>query len=145
MDKKEYLSSYHEAEKQIKRLQSLHDEYTRMSFNVPGCNFDQVRVSKTRNLEAPFVKWIHKAMEVEDEINELRKNLEIIKNEILDSISALNNPEYERLLIYRYIDWLNWQSIADKMYYSQATIRRWHDLAIVEITVPEILSSDEQS
>ncbi len=126
MDKREYLSRYHEAEKKIKKLQALHDEYDRLSFNVPGCNFDQIRVSGTRNLEAPFVKWIHKAMEVEDEIDVLTKNLEIIKNEILDCISALKNPEYERLLIYRYIDWLNWQDIADKMFISISTLKRWH-------------------
>ncbi|MDD4469485.1 MAG: hypothetical protein RBR36_05170 [Bacilli bacterium] len=145
MDKREYLSRYHEAEKKIKKLQALHDEYDRLSFNVPGCNFDQIRVSGTRNLEAPFVKWIHKAMEVQYEIDELRKNLETIKNEILDCISAIGNSEYERLLIYRYIDWENWQDIADKMFYSKATIRRWHDLAIAEIKVPEKLSTDEQS
>lgn len=126
MDKREYLSRYHEAEKKIKKLQALHDEYDRLSFNVPGCNFDQIRVSGTRNLEAPFVKWIHQAMEVEYEIDELTKNLEIIKNEILDCISALKNPEYERLLIYRYIDWLNWQDIADKMFISISTLKRWH-------------------
>lgn len=102
-------------------------------------------MSGTRNLEAPFVKWIHKAMEVQYEIDELRKNLETIKNEILDCISAIGNSEYERLLIYRYIDWENWQDIADKMFYSKATIRRWHDLAIAEIKVPEKLSTDEQS
>ena len=84
-------------------------------------------------------------MEVQYEIDELRKNLETIKNEILDCISAIGNSEYERLLIYRYIDWLNWQDIADKMFYSKATIRRWHDLAMVEIEVPEKLSTDEQS
>jgi hypothetical protein len=145
MDKREYLSRYHEAEKKIKKLKALHDEYDRLSFNVPGCNFDQIRVSGTRNLEAPFVKWIHKAMEVEDEIDVLTKKLEIIKNEILDCISAIGNSEYERLLIYRYIDWENWQDIADKMFYSKATIRRWHDLAIAEIKVPEKLSTDEQS
>ena len=50
MDKREYLSRYHEAEKKIKKLQALHDEYDRLSFNVPGCNFDQIRVSGTRNL-----------------------------------------------------------------------------------------------
>ncbi len=144
MDKKEYLSRYHEAELKIKRLQRLHDEYIRLSFNVPGCNFEQIRVSGSRNLESPHAKWIHKAMDVDYEINQLKTNLFQIKHEILDCISELDNPEYERLLIYRYIDWLNWRDIADKMFYSQATIRRWHDLALEEIKVPEILSSDEQ-
>ena len=66
-------------------------------------------------------------MDVDYEINQLKTNLFQIKHEILDCISELDNPEYERLLIYRYIDWLNWRDIADKMFYSQATIRRWHD------------------
>lgn len=145
MNAREYLSRYHNMRLKLEKLEYLHEDYIRMSHYIPGVQFDLIRVSGTKSLKAPFEKWVHKAMEVQDEIDELTKNLEIIKNEILDCISALKNPEYERLLIYRYIDWLNWQDIADKMFYSKATIRRWHDLAMVEIEVPEKLSTDEQS
>lgn len=33
---------------------------------IPGVQFDQIRVSGTRNLEAPFVKWIHKVQTIRD-------------------------------------------------------------------------------
>ncbi|VEU82465.1 DUF1492 domain-containing protein [Acholeplasma hippikon] len=127
MNVKEYLSRYHETEEKILKLQQIVAEYLRLANTIPGVNLDQIRVDGTRKLDAPFVKWIHKALEVEDEIKELTNSLETIKNEILDCISALKNPEYERLLIYRYIDLLNWQIIADKMFISVSTLKRWHN------------------
>ena len=57
----------------------------------------------------------------------LTKQLPIVKDEILSVISDLDNPEFERLLIYKYIDWLTWKQIADKMFYSSASVRRMHD------------------
>jgi DNA-directed RNA polymerase specialized sigma subunit len=36
----------------------------------------------------------------------------------------------ERVLILRYIDWLTWNQIADKMYISRSTVKRWHLSAI---------------
>jgi len=38
------------------------------------------------------------------------------------------------VLIHRYIDWLSWNEISKKMYFSVATVRRWHDKAIKKIT-----------
>jgi len=144
MKPKEYLSRYHKMKVKIKKLQSLHDEYIRLSQNIPGCNFDDIRVDGTRNNEAPFVKWIHKALELEDDIKCLMRELPVVKNEILNSISTLENPEYKRLLIFKYIDWFSWREIADKMHYSIATIRRWHEKALIEIKVPKNMNRDEQ-
>lgn len=144
MDAKRYLSKYQKMKRRIKRLQDLHDEYIRLSFNIPGFSFDQIRVSGTRNLESPHAKWIHKAMEVDYDIEVLTKKLPLVKAEVLNTICEIDDPDLERLLIYRYIDWLTWGEIADKMHYSTATIRRWHEKAIALIKVPEILSSDEQ-
>lgn len=144
MKPKEYLSRYHKMKVKIEKLQSLHGEYIRLSQTIPGCNFDDIRVDGTRNNEAPFVKWIHKALELEDDIKHLMRKLPIIKNEILDSISTLENPEYKRLLIFKYIDWLSWREIADKMHYSIATIRRWHEKVLIEIKVPKNMNMDEQ-
>lgn len=137
MEVQKYLSRYHYMTVKLEKLQDLYDEYIRMSHSIPGVQFDQIRVSGTRNLEAPFVKWIHKAMGVDFDIENLKKDLPIVKGEILSVISELEDPELERLLIYKYIDWMTWRQIADKMYCSQATIRRWHEEAVELIKIPD--------
>ncbi|MDD2259443.1 MAG: DUF1492 domain-containing protein [Bacilli bacterium] len=137
MSVKDYLSRYHLMEQRIKRMKAVVAEFERLAATIPGCNFDLFRVDGTKKKEAPFVKWIYKALENEQEIKELIIKLPVVKKEIISTINELENSEYKRLLILRYIDWLSWRAIADIMLYSPATIRRWHDKAIIEIKVAE--------
>lgn len=133
MNVKDYLSRYHYTQLKIQRMQEEVYEYNRLANTIPGCNFDAIRVDGTKSLDAPFTKWIHKAMEQELLIEDMKRKLPIIKCEIISVIDELEDSELKRLLIYRYIDWLSWSDIAEKMFYSSATIRRWHDKALVEI------------
>ena len=137
MKVKDYLSRYHYTELKIKRLQEEVNEYIRLANSIPGCNFDAIRVDGTKSLDAPFVKWIHKALDNEQLIGELKKQLPVIKGEIISIIDELEDSQLKRVLIHRYIDWLSWSEIAKKMLYSVATIRRWHEKAIKEIKISE--------
>jgi DNA-directed RNA polymerase specialized sigma subunit len=144
MNAREYLSRYHNMRLKLEKLEYLHEDYIRMSHYIPGVQFDLIRVSGTKSLKAPFEKWVHKAMEVHYEIEQIKEDLQNIKNEILSAICDLENIDYKRILIYRYIDWLSWREIADKMFYSSASIRRMHDKAIEEIVL-FINGKDEQA
>ena len=135
MDVKQYLSRYHYLELDIKHMQDEIKEYERLTNSIPGMNFDAIRVDGTRSLDAPFTKWIHKALEKELQIADLKKQLQQVKCEIISVIDELEDTEHKKLLIYRYIDWNSWNEIAKKMFYSASTIRRWHDEAIKMITV----------
>ena len=136
MTVKEYLSRYHKMKEKIELLKQQVEEYIRLANSIPGINFDTIRVDGTKSLKAPFEKWIHKTLDNELLINELEKNLPIIKGEIITLIESLENKQYGMILIHRYIDWLSWRQIADKMFFSSATIRRWHDKALLEIILP---------
>jgi hypothetical protein len=129
-DVKEYLSLYHNTKVKIQKLQALADEYIRLANQVPGIQFDAIRVDGGKNLKAPFEKWILKALDYELEIKDMETNLPIIKADILKTIEQLKDSEMERVLILRYIDWLTWNQIADKMYISRSTVKRWHLSAI---------------
>ncbi len=130
MNVKDYLSRYHYTELKIQRMQEEVYEYNRLANSIPGCNFDAIRVDGTKSLDAPFTKWIHKAMEQELLIEDMKRKLPIIKCEIISVIDELEDTELKRLLIYRYIDWLSWSDIAAKMYVSLSTLKRWHKNAI---------------
>lgn len=137
MTVKDYLSRYHHMVHTIERMKAEVAEYERLAATIPGCNFDVVRVEGTKSNDAPFVKWIHRALDKEQEIEALTKKLIQVKKEIISVIDKLDNTEYKRVLIHRYIDWQSWNEIAAIMYCSSATIRRWHDKAILEIMVPK--------
>jgi DNA-directed RNA polymerase specialized sigma subunit len=130
MNAKEYLSRYHETEIKINKLQQMVDEYIRLANSIPGINFDAIRVDGTKSLQAPFEKWILKALDDEAVIIELKRKLPIIKGEIIAFIDELEDKELRKLLIYRYLDWSSWQEIADKMFVSISTLKRWHIKAL---------------
>lgn len=135
MDVKEYLSRYHETEIKIKKLQQMVDEYIRLANTIPGINFDAIRVDGTKSLQAPFEKWILRALNDEAAIVELKRKLPIIKGEIIAVIDELEDKELRKLLIYRYLDWSSWQEIADKMFVSISTLKRWHKEALLVIKI----------
>jgi len=135
MNVKDYLSRYHYTELKIQRMQEEVYEYNRLANTIPGCNFDAIRVDGTKSLDAPFTKWIHKAMEQELLIEDMKRKLPIIKCEIISVIDELEDTELKKLLIYRYIDWLSWSGIATKMYVSISTLKRWHKTAIESISI----------
>jgi DNA-directed RNA polymerase specialized sigma subunit len=135
MDLKEYLCRYHVTEEKILKLQQIVAEYLRLANTIPGVNLDQIRVDGTRKLDAPFEKWILKALDDELLIEELKKQLPLIKCEIISLIDELEEKEYKMILIHRYIDWLSWTEISQKLYYSSSKIRRMHDKALEEISI----------
>lgn len=130
MNVKEYLSRYHQTKVKIEELEQIVAEYIRLANSIPGINFDQVRIDGTKSLQAPFEKWILRALNDEAEIEELKRTLPIIKGEIICSIDLLENKELRRMLILRYIDNYNWMEISELMYVSLSTIKRWHKHAI---------------
>ena len=133
MNAKEYLSRYHETEIKINKLQQMVDEYIRLANSIPGINFDAIRVDGTKNLQAPFEKWILRALNDEAVIIELKRILPTIKGEIIAVIDELENKELRKLLIYRYLDWSSWQEIAEKMFVSISTLKRWHLKALEQL------------
>ncbi len=136
MTAKEYLSQVYQFEKKIKQLKLRSNEFERLSLSVPGSNYDGVRVDGTRNLDAPFVKWLMKKDEVDRSIDSLQKKVARLKHEILKVIDTLENEDYKNILIMRYLDTLTWEEIATKLYVARRTVLRWHDKAIELINIP---------
>jgi DNA-directed RNA polymerase specialized sigma24 family protein len=135
-DVKEYLSRYHNTKVKIQKLQALVDEYIRLANEIPGIQFDAIRVDGGKNLKAPFEKWILKTLDYELEIKEMERLLPSYKKEVLQAIEQIEDKDYRLILVHRYIDWLSWRQIADRMFFSSATIRRWHDKALLQIELP---------
>jgi len=143
MQVKDYLSRYHNTKEKIKLLEKEIEEFIRLANSIPGISFDQLRVDGTKSLKAPFEKWIQKTLENEQKITLMRRRLPVIKGEIIGVINRLDDSKCKRLLIYRYIDWLSWDTIAKNLVYSSSTIRRWHEKALSQISFSEKDKSEQ--
>lgn len=135
MTNKEYLSQVYLLELKIKKLKVRSEEFERLSNTVPGSNYDGIRVDGTHNQEAPYVKWIVKKSEVDNKIVTLQKELERLKVEILEVIENLENEDHKNVLIMRYLDIQTWEKIAEKLYCSTSTVKRWHGQALSNIKI----------
>jgi DNA-directed RNA polymerase specialized sigma subunit len=138
MTKIEYLSQVYKLQLKIDKKKIRAEEYERLSMSIPGPNYDQPVVDKTRSLEAPFVKWIGKLIDIQKEIEELEKKLDVLKAEVIGVIETLENEDYKNVLALRYISGFTWTDICEKLYISRATVHRWHDKAVEILVIPKI-------
>lgn len=136
MTAKEYLKQIGKLEYKIQRMRERSEYYEQMSQCVPGQDFTRERVQGTPSLKAPFLKWLTKKDEVDQEIERQENMLEALKEEILNQLESWENEDYKNVIILRYIRCLDWANIAGLNYCSLATIYRWHDAALELIVVP---------
>lgn len=69
------------------------------------------------------------------QIEELLKkigNLEKRKENIINSISEITNPQYKKLLYLRFVKGMKWEAIAEEMHYAIQHIHRMRKEAIKE-------------
>jgi len=138
MDKKEYLSRYHNLQLRIGKKKEYIAFCRERADSIPGpCYGERVGTNPNRNTEAPFEKWILRALDAEHELKDLEAKAEKVKSEIESSIAKLEDETMQMILVYRYIDWLTWIEISNKIYCSLASVYRNHREAIEKLIVPD--------
>lgn len=137
MDKKNYLCKYHNLERRIEYLKKDIERCDELALSISGPVYDSdMPRSPNRNLEAPFVKWIYRRIDDEQELKRLEPEAEALKATIIDAISKIGDTELESVLIYRYIYWNSWNEISSKIYVSSTTARRLHTKALDAFKIP---------
>jgi len=130
MTPKEYLCRYHNILEKIKTKKEYIEFCKEREKSISSPSYDPMPKSPNIDTDAPFVKWLIRRREAEDELVELKRQAELIKIETEKTIMELNNELYEMILIMRYIEWMTWEDISDRLYFSVATIKRKHGKAI---------------
>ena len=77
----------------------------------------------------------HRAIDAEDELKDLEEKAKLAKQEIETVISKLKDETLQMILVYRYIDWLPWIEISNKVFWSIATVKRKHEIAIEMLNI----------
>ena len=135
MTPKEYLCRYHNILEKIKIKKEYIEFCKDREKSISSPSYDPMPKSPNIDTEAPFVKWMIKRKTAEEELVELVKESNLIKQETERTIMSLNNESYEMILVMRYLDWKTWEDISSKLYSSPRTLRRRHDEAIKLIEV----------
>ena len=108
-----------------------------MKDNLKSTDYSQERVQGSPSGEAGFEKIVAKIIELENAItNDIVKMLSL-KVEIRTVIEAVQDNEEKLLLNYRYLQFLSWLDICEKMSVSMRTAHRIHRSALANVKVPE--------
>ena len=128
MDSKEYLEQIRKLEHKIYCMKLRSEYYNTMSLSIPGPTYgEKIGSNPNRNTEAPFLKWLFKKDEIDREIGKLEEKLNSLKAEAIVKIETLENEDYKTILIKRYIEGCKWEEIANLIYVSKSTVKRWHE------------------
>ncbi len=136
MEAKEYLQQAYKLNELIESdIQEL-DRLRSLTNVALSPQISDIPHSKNWNLEAPFVKYVGRIIEMEQKINSEIDRYIVLKNEIRTTISQLENNDEKLLLRYRYILFLTWEEIAEKMNVSMRTVHRLHSNALKNLKIP---------
>lgn len=104
-----------------------------MAAATPGMNFDSEMVDKPRNLDAPFVKWVYKKIELEEKLKEIDE--EFCKAcTLLDAYLNLLDDVKEMMVVsLRYELGKSWAEVADELHFSESTLCRTHRSAMLKL------------
>ena len=135
MTRKEYLNQAYWLDRRIdSKLEQL-SALKEMATKTTSIMNDDV-VSHSRNLHS-LQDVISKIIDMQAEINNDIDHLVNLKQEIMQVIKGVQNPEHQILLEQRYLCFKSWESVAEELGYNIRHVYRLHDEAVEQIMIPE--------
>ena len=135
MTRKEYLNQAYWLDRRIdSKLEQL-SALKEMATKTTNIMNDDV-VSHSRNLHS-LQDVISKIIDMQAEINNDIDHLVNLKQQIMQVIKGVQNPEHQILLEQRYLCFKSWESVAEELGYNVRHVYRLHDEAVEQIMIPE--------
>ena len=129
MTAKEFLNQPYELQRQIEIKKQKAKYYRALADSVSSPRFEE-HYSASRNTEAPFVRYLNKVSELEDEIKEDSIRLDALKNEIDLAINVIEDENEAMVLRYRYVMMWPMNKIAKEMHYTPRWTQMIHVKAV---------------
>lgn len=137
MTEKEYLRSAYRLNELIKSEQRELDSLRELSTSLQSQDTSKDRVARSRDGSASFTKTVDKIADLEAEINREIDRYVDLKKEIRRVIDDVSDMDKKMCLRYRYIEFMTWEEIAEKMNYSVMQVTRIHGRALKCVKIPE--------
>ncbi|MEG1945291.1 MAG: DUF1492 domain-containing protein [Oscillospiraceae bacterium] len=127
---KQYLKQAYRCNELLKNNLTEVENLRAMSTSITSPDLSKERVNCTHSNDAPFEKAVVKLVDleriVEDEMNQLLD----LKSDIRKTVNQLEDVKGVLVLRYRYLEFMTWEAIAEKMTYSIRQIHRIHEAAL---------------
>lgn len=92
--------------------------------------------SGSKNKDAPYTNAVNRIVDLEAKINREIDEYARLKDEIRETINGLTDNDEKLLLRCRYVNFLTWNEICEKMNISMRTVHRIHASALKNIKIP---------
>lgn len=129
MESKEFLNRPYVLQRNISIKEQKVLYYKELACSVSPPGFKE-HYAASRNTEAPFVKYLQKAEDLEHEIKADYLELARVKAEIDSAIDVMQDESEAMVLRYRYIMLLSMKEIAEKLHYTPRWTQMIHVRAV---------------
>ena len=129
MTAKEYLQQIRQITNRINRYTRERDQLLELA-TKPASNSFEPHYNPNRKTDAPFIKLVDKANDLDAMIQEDKKLLLALTDRITGLILEIEDPDERYLLLLRYIKLAGWEQIAADLNYSISWIYKLHGRAL---------------
>lgn len=138
MTAKEYLNQAYRLNELIDSDLAELNDLRRLSTSISGANCDTERVQGGNLPGSRIENIISKIIDLEEEINAEIDKFVDLKAEIRRAISAIENRNEQLLLRLRYIEFLQWSEIQERMGFDDVRrVHQIHNNALKNFSVPD--------
>ena len=137
MQAKEYLNQAYRLNELIESNEQEIADLNLLKDSLPGTDYSKERVQSSSASDAGFTRIVDKIDELERAIIADTERMLSLKLEIRETINAVFDNEHKLVLKYRYLNFMSWGDICDKMNVSMRTAHRIHSDALADVKVPE--------
>ena len=135
MTAKEYLNMPYELHMKIKSDTRRLESFRELATSISSPQFGD-KVQTDFRQEAPFVRYICMADELEHEIYADKRRLEELKDEVDRAIDTMESEKEQIVLRYRYVLLMTMPQIAEKMKYTKRRVQQIHSAALEHFKIP---------
>ena len=136
MTAKEYLAQAFRLDQRINSKLEQVSRLRNMAMKATG-SFQAERISGTKQ-HSPMESSLVKVIDLEHEINDDIDRLVDLKREIIEVVNSVQPAEYQLVLEMRYLSFMTWEEIADRMCYSWRNVHYVHGKALQRIELNRI-------
>ena len=133
MNAKEYLSQLGKINNEIKKMHDLAVYYERMMNSISGGSICMISNDPSPSHEPNNIKYLCKFDEQNRKIEKAKKDYKKLEDDIISTISSLADDREKEILLRRYVEFEEWDTIISTMYISKAQVFRVHRQALVSI------------
>lgn len=133
---KEYLNQAYRLNELIRSNELEIKDLEELKDSIGGIDYSKDRVQTSPSGDAGYTKIVHAIADLESAIKEDTEKMLRLKLEIRTVINDVQDNEQKLALKYRYLNFMSWDDVAEKLNVSKRTAIRIHDIAIQNIVIP---------